>query len=387
MKAKPVVLCHGIFGWGEGSLAGIPYFRHAHKIASQEGRLIFAPSLGPLASLHDQACNLFYHVYGGRVDYGEKHSSKYNHDRYGDEYDGWYPEWSSKKPLDFVAHSMGGEVCRMLQYLLEIKAFRNKKGKKIHTNANWIKSITTISSPHNGSTLCWLLGASQETGLFVPGFNLGVATMRFLQLFAFLESGSTKLKEFYDLKLAHWGFKQGDMNSLDYLKSVINNDRFFNSRDCPIYDLSLNGMSEWNKKLIEYPSTYYFSYISQCSTRIPFTRLSIPGTGTHIVNRYFCYQLGAMKINSTSLPVLKETKWRPNDGIVPTYSQDYPKLGRKAKRNPGIGDPRGYKKGMWYVLKKLKDTDHHEVALNPYIINKRKGLNLYREIFHRIDLL
>lgn len=36
-----------------------------------------------VASLHDRACEIFYSLKGGTVDYGEEHAREHGHDRYG----------------------------------------------------------------------------------------------------------------------------------------------------------------------------------------------------------------------------------------------------------------------------------------------------------------
>ena len=55
---------------------------------------------------------------------------------------------------------MGGQTARMLQYLLENEIYVNdslglKEDSKLlgSSNKGWIKSITSIATPHDGSTL------------------------------------------------------------------------------------------------------------------------------------------------------------------------------------------------------------------------------------------
>ena len=102
----------------------------------------------PLSSHHDRACELFYQLKGGVVDYGEKHSKKNGHARFGRKYRAKYPEWSSRKPLHFtfIGHSMGGgntvrtHICD--QHLLDRKFFPGYPD----TSANWICSLSCVSS-------------------------------------------------------------------------------------------------------------------------------------------------------------------------------------------------------------------------------------------------
>lgn len=84
--------------------------------------LIFS-RVGPVSSLHDRACELYYSLIGGTgnfvllrtflsqysphlVDYGKEHSAAYGHSQYGRTTQGLYPQWSSENPLHFLGHSI-----------------------------------------------------------------------------------------------------------------------------------------------------------------------------------------------------------------------------------------------------------------------------------------
>ncbi|KAL2543267.1 alpha/beta-Hydrolases superfamily protein [Abeliophyllum distichum] len=66
----PIVLVHGIFGFGKGRLGGLSYFAGAE---TKDDRVL-VPDLGSLTSIYDRARELFYYLKGGQVDYGEEHS-------------------------------------------------------------------------------------------------------------------------------------------------------------------------------------------------------------------------------------------------------------------------------------------------------------------------
>lgn len=69
----PVVLLPG--NMGDATVAV------AHYFAARA--LIFSPPLGHLSSCHDLACEIFYTLKGGRVDYGEAHAATHGHARFG----------------------------------------------------------------------------------------------------------------------------------------------------------------------------------------------------------------------------------------------------------------------------------------------------------------
>lgn len=69
----PVVLVHGILGWGETRPL---YGRGPCYWPSTLPSIlpIIMVDVGSLSSDHDRACEAFYQLKGGRVDYGEHHS-------------------------------------------------------------------------------------------------------------------------------------------------------------------------------------------------------------------------------------------------------------------------------------------------------------------------
>jgi triacylglycerol esterase/lipase EstA (alpha/beta hydrolase family) len=111
----PIVLVHGIFGFGKGRLGGLSYFGGAEK----KDERVLVPDLGSLTSIYDRARELFYYLKGGVVDFGEEHSEACGHSRFGRRYEqGQYPEWDEDHPIHFVGHSAGAQVVRVLQQML-----------------------------------------------------------------------------------------------------------------------------------------------------------------------------------------------------------------------------------------------------------------------------
>ncbi|KAI5399368.1 Serine/threonine-protein phosphatase bsl1 [Lathyrus oleraceus] len=118
----PIVLVHGIFGFGKGRLGGLSYFAGAEK----KDERVLVPDLGSLTSIYDRARELFYYLKGGQVDYGEEHSKECGHSQFGRIYEQeHYSEWDEDHPLHFVGHSAGAQVVRVLQQMLvdKIMAF------------------------------------------------------------------------------------------------------------------------------------------------------------------------------------------------------------------------------------------------------------------------
>ena len=71
----PVALIHGLFGWGFDSPLGnrVSSYWPDSAFSAWNGDVV-AVDVGPISSLHDRACEAFYQLRGGTVDYGEVHS-------------------------------------------------------------------------------------------------------------------------------------------------------------------------------------------------------------------------------------------------------------------------------------------------------------------------
>ena len=52
------------------------------------GHTVHYASVGPVSSNYDRACELYAQIKGTRVDYGQVHSQRYGHARYGKDYTG-----------------------------------------------------------------------------------------------------------------------------------------------------------------------------------------------------------------------------------------------------------------------------------------------------------
>ena len=203
MKNKfPVVLVHGIFGFGGDELGKLNYWGIAMKTNSPQKK--YEASVGPISSAHDRACELLAQIKGVQVDYGFEHSTKYRHQRYGYDFTNkaFHPNWCADEPVHLVGHSLGGPTIRCAQYLLAIDHYG------WGSNENWIKSITGISPVHNGSTLTYLFGADERTGLMTRNRHLGQGIIRLIEIFT--SAAGSSLDKFYSFDLNHFGFERQD---------------------------------------------------------------------------------------------------------------------------------------------------------------------------------
>ena len=102
--------------------------------------------LGPVSSCHDRACEIFYALIGGRVDYGAAHALEHGHQRFGRTVrEGSHPSWSERDPVLLVCHSQGATAALTLVALLGRASFFG-----FRTNASWVAGVVTVASPLAG---------------------------------------------------------------------------------------------------------------------------------------------------------------------------------------------------------------------------------------------
>lgn len=170
----PVVLLHGMFGWGQQQLLErvVPYFGfynvNIRKMFQKEGIHTVSPSMGPFTGAWDRACEVYAQLVGGTVDYGKAHSAKYGHERFGRTYTkALLPEWGSLDEngdlikVNLIGHSFGGATGRMLIELLAHGSAEERRATSPEDlsplfsggHADWVHSMTALAAPHDGSTI------------------------------------------------------------------------------------------------------------------------------------------------------------------------------------------------------------------------------------------
>lgn len=191
----PKVLVHGIFCWGESSRIRGSCWPSALR---GEPDWIFSQETGAVSSAHDRACELFYELYGGRIDYGAEHSSTFKHKRFGAALKAKWPNWSADSPIDLIGHSYGGNVCIDLALKLTHDFFG------VGSDAQWVRSIVTLSSPINGTTLVYLLGLSLSDHRTVRTLSAIHLAGAFLATFWRLTIALPVLRRLYDFRIRQW---------------------------------------------------------------------------------------------------------------------------------------------------------------------------------------
>ncbi|PHT99229.1 hypothetical protein BC332_31836 [Capsicum chinense] len=316
----PIVLVHGIFGFGKGRLGGLSYFAGAEK---KDDRVL-VPDLGSLTSVYDRARELFYYLKGGRVDYGEEHSKACGHSQFGRVYkQGNYPEWDEDHPIHLVGHSAGAQVVRVLQQMLADKAFEGYE----NTSENWVLSITSLSGALNGTTRTYFDGMQPEDGKSLMPVSLlqlcrvGVIVYEWLDI--------RWLKDYYSFGFDHFSMtwrKVGVGGLIDYL---LGNTGPFASGDWILPDVTIQGSIELNSLLRTFPRTYYFSYATKHTTKVIGRVVPSGILRIHPLIFIRVLQMSQYRHPRDVSPPYKgysDEDWWDNDGALNTISMTHPRL-------------------------------------------------------------
>ena len=366
----PIVLVHGFMGWGREEMLGMKYWGgiqgDLQEILQNDGHQVFTAAVGPLSSNWDRACELYTQIRGGRVDYGEAHAEKYGHHRYGRTYPGLYPEWGTKdengeiRKVHFIAHSMGGQTVRVLARLLKHGTLSAPVDEFLETDdvwslfggdKDWIHSITTIATPHEGSIIS---DGFTRIGNEVKSFLAGLISIGGVV--------GDHSKILYDVKMDQWdiGPKESNESLTDYMHRVFSSPIFkLGYEDLAMYDLSTLGAAKLNEWVPNEPNIYYFSYATRdsygCSTQIE--SASFPVQKPHRFSMLWPLQPLSWFIGGTftTLEQKKELNWQPNDGVINTISM------HGTSDVPIVEFNGEIKSGRWHRMPMLNRTDHGSV--------------------------
>ena len=349
----PIVLVHGLFGWGKEEMGDYRYWggtSDLEVILEKAGYTVYTVSVGPISSNWDRAVEVYYQLKGGQVDYGLGHSKAYGLVQKPGEktYSGLYPEWNSNHPVHLVGHSMGGQTIRMLEYLLTNQIYADSKKKILEESAllgrareGWISSITSIATPHDGSTLVDIIPKIFPFIQYFIGLAGVVGT------------------DFYDFDLEQWEFKRGSNETWTNYVQRMREHPAWDSKNISAWDVSVNGASELNGFLTSNPSVFYFSYIFSASHQDSTTGHHVPNKDVFLLIRSRARLIGS-KVIFRSDGTETDSTWWENDGIVNVCSMAGPTTGINGSDpiTPYVeGDP--LIQGQWYTFGPIK-MDHYQ---------------------------
>lgn len=386
-NAYPFVLVHGFLGWGrdEGINQDLPYWGATAcdliGNLNKEGYECYDASVGPFSSAWDRACELYAQITGTRVDYGEAHSQLHHHLRYGRTYEKpLIADWGKKdkagsiNKINLIGHSFGGNTIRIFTELMangdkaEIAATDKKDISPFFTGgkSDFVNSVVTICSPHNGTTLKYI----------VEMLNLVKITEVLLYLYAGV-MGRSDLNGYVDFHLEQFGLtnipgeKMSTTKLFKALKLLMNQ-----TIDDVEYDLSPEGCAAANEKIGMEKNIYYFSYAFKATKSTKLLGLEAPIPSTLFILNPFAAMMGDYFYNLKSDYKIDKS-WLPNDGLVNVVSAQYPSDDVHKDY-----DPKNIQKGIWNVMP-LSTGDHgNPIGLG---VSEEYLMNFYHGILDMVN--
>lgn len=340
-QKDPIILIHGLAGWGRDEVPGFKYwggFKDIEAHLNQQGYQTYTAAVGPFSSNWDRAAELYAYIKGGTVDYGAAHAKEHGHERYGRTFPGVYPQWSDTQKVNFIGHSMGGETARILVQLLKEGNKKEQEYTKTHPgekmsplfegNKSWVRSVTSIATAHNGSSM----GNNDDMLSLLRTFVLKIASL----------SGSNPETFGYDFKLDQWGLKRKQGESFVQYADRVFKSPVWKTKDISLYNFTIEGAKEQNQWVKTFDDVYYFSYTGNATYPSALTGHALP-----VITMNPLFYISSLYLGSHNTK-----EWWTNDGLVSVISSQYP-FGHPNQPYTGIAQ-----KGVWNYTAPKKDWDH-----------------------------
>ncbi|KAF8330408.1 uncharacterized protein EI90DRAFT_3060651 [Cantharellus anzutake] len=237
---------------------------HRARIGSKKRRHIMFARVSPVNSVHDRACELFYLLRGGSVDYGEEHAKKHKHRRFGRHHSiGLYPSWSVEHPLHFIGHSMGGVTVVKMMTLMRDGFF----GPDVHSDM--VASVTSVGSPFRGTQLTyWMIGMN-ESGKGHHPISLASLISKFVHAATYFSPilPSSLLPDFC---CEARPVSMSEISPVEFLKQLWKSD-WSGGKDCIPWDCTFEAAEERDEEYLRTGAslgkTWYRSYVTTFTNR------------------------------------------------------------------------------------------------------------------------
>ena len=390
-KQHPYVFVHGMMGWGEDKkfYKGLPYWGmvtgNYPRRMREKGYEVYTPSVSPLGSAWDRACELYANLTGTTVDYGVAHSKEKGHNRFGETFpEAMLPDWTPERSIHLLGHSFGGPTMRMFVELLRNGSPEERAATPAGQlsplfeggHGDLVKSITTISGPFDGITFPHALPKTVDYGL-----TYGIPMVASI-------IGNVGSGRVYDFQMSQWGItavKNGVRFARDMLnmKAIRN---FVKAKDNVFADIHIPQAAEINKKL-SVPAEQYLFSITGNGTKTGKSGNQVRAPIMIFAFAPFAYSLG--KFPDQTIAGVKITEgWRMNDGIVPVESGRHPTTEPWCEWVDVKDKP--IQKGIWHALPTVPGDHGTVIGGSISFIGKKRGqrfLNAYDFWMEYLDKL
>ncbi len=350
-KQHPYVFVHGMMGWGEDKklYKVLPYWGMVTgsftKRMRKEGYEVVTPSVSPLGSAWDRACELYANLTGTTVDYGIAHSKEMGHNRYGMTFSSpMLPDWTPERSVHLLGHSFGGPTMRMFVELLtngsEAERAATPEGQLSPLfeggHGDLVKSITSISGPFDGITFPHALPFTVD----------GILTYVLPAVASIV--GNVGTGHVYDFKMSQWGITAVE-DGVRYKRNMLNFAairKFGKAKDNVFADIHIDRAAELNRS-IECPKNLYLFAVTGNGTKKGKDGNWVRDSIMFPLFAPFAKSLGKFP-DQTIAGVAIDEGWRMNDGIVPVESGRHPTTEPWCEFEDVKGEP--IRKGIWHAL-------------------------------------
>ena len=377
----PYVFVHGMMGWGEDKkfYKGLPYWGmvtgNYPRRMREKGYEVYTPSVSPLGSAWDRACELYANLTGTTVDYGVAHSKEKGHNRFGETFpEAMLPDWTPERSIHLLGHSFGGPTMRMFVELLRNGSPEERAATPAGQlsplfeggHGDLVKSITSISGPFDGITFPHALPKLVDGGL-----TYGIPMVASI-------IGNVGSGRVYDFQMSQWGItavKEG----VRFARNMLNMKairHFAKAKDNVFADIHIPQAAEINKKL-SVPAEQYLFAVTGNGTKKGKNGNWVKAPIMIFAFAPFAYSLG--KFPDQTIAGVKITEgWRQNDGIVPVESGRHPTTEPWCEWEDVKDKP--IQKGIWHALPTVPGDHGTVIGGSISFIGKKRGqrfLNAY----------
>lgn len=366
----PIVFIHGAGGFGPDEMFGFNYWGGFHSIPDvlrEAGYTVYEVKVGPISSIWDRSVEAFYRIKGGKIDYGVAHSDTYGHLQYSRTLEALYPEWGelntdgTRKKVHIISHSMGGQTARCLEQLLN-DVYTDQGDSQLFNEdlGDWVASVTTLSSTHDGTTL-GPIAKELIDKLLKYALDFDFEYHKLLAPLAFIFLSLIPENNIYDFMLDQFRLApQPGEGVFDFVwRAVTSLIDYYDSDDFFIHDACPDGAAELNEWVKADPDVYYFSYSTSATKRLsklPFIKFHIPKSSMTPLLYPIAAMMGFWAKDDVETDI--DSDWYENDGVVNTISMNGPKL--RSSDNIVNYNPNNLAPGVWNDMGKL-NWDHIQV--------------------------